>query len=371
MSPSLHPAPDKTYRETLRETLRETTCKTLRTPQALANAGLIEQVDVAGLTEVAGRYAIGVTPAMAALMDPHDVADPIALQFIPDVRELVRAATENDDPIGDRAHEAAPGIVHRYPDRALIKMLHACPVYCRFCFRREMVGPAGEALTGDDFEAAMAYLAATLSIWEVVITGGDPLMLSARRIAALMARLDQMPHIRIVRWHSRVPMVDPTRVTHALVASITSTTKTVYLAIHANHPREFTADARAALKRLARAGAVLVSQSVLLRGINADAETLAELMRAFAEAGVKPYYLHHPDLAPGTGHFRLGIAEGRALVAGLRGRLSGLLQPHYVLDLPGGHGKVALDGDGVSALPDGRWALTDRHGVVHHYPPVA
>jgi lysine 2,3-aminomutase len=339
---------------------------TLRTVAELRAAGLVAP-SAAGLDAVAARYAIAVTPAMAALIDPANPADPMARQFLPDLRELDAKAGELADPIGDGAHEAVPGVVHRYPDRALLKIVHACPVYCRFCFRREMVGPGGAALTGAAFDRAIGYLAGHSAIREVIVTGGDPFMLSARRVAALMAALKPLSHVRVVRWHTRVPVVDPARVTPAFVRALNSGGKAVYVAVHANHPREFTAEAQAALVRLADAGIALLSQSVLLNGVNADAGTLQALMRAFVENRVKPYYLHHPDLAPGTGHFRVGIAEGQALVAGLRGHLSGLAQPAYVIDIPGGFGKIPVAAPHVVPRAEGGWWLTDRKGQRHLY----
>jgi lysine 2,3-aminomutase len=341
----------------------------LRGIDQLVTAGLVPAGAASTLGEVARRYAVAITPAMAALIDPDDAADPIARQFIPDVRELNSMPVELSDPIGDETHAPVEGIVHRYPDRALIKMLHACPVYCRFCFRREMVGPGGKALSGPAFDRAMAYLAGQPGIWEVIITGGDPFMLSERRIETLMQALAGMPHITVVRWHTRVPMVDPARVTPRLVRALKTGGKAVYVGIHANHPREFSPAARSAIGLLAEAGIALVSQSVLLKGINADATTLAALMRAFVENRVQPYYLHHPDLAPGTAHFRPTIAEGQAIMRQLRGHLSGLAQPTYVLDLPGGHGKVPIGPGFLSLEADGRHHVTDRMGTVHIYPP--
>jgi lysine 2,3-aminomutase len=340
----------------------------LRSADDLARSGLIAASDAPAFAALAQRYAIAVTPEMAALIGPGP-DDPMARQFIPDLREARTTPDESRDPIGDEAHSPVEGIVHRYPDRALVKMLHACPVYCRFCFRREMVGPGGDALTGAAFDRAMAYLASRPEIWEVIVTGGDPFMLSARRVEALMQALAGMAHVRVVRWHSRVPVVDPGRVSPALVRALKLGTKAVYVGVHANHPREFTPAAREALARLADAGIALVSQSVLLRGVNADPETLAALMRAFVENRVTPYYLHHPDLAPGTAHFRLSIAEGQAILRALRGHLSGLAQPLYVLDIPGGHGKVPIGPDHLAQQPDGSWLVTDRHGVAHAYPP--
>ncbi len=335
---------------------------TLRSISALAKAGLLPQGDAAGLEAVAARFAVSVTPAVAALMDPADPADPIARQYLPRAEELSLLPEELADPIGDHAHMPVEGVVHRYPDRALLKIVHACPVYCRFCFRREMVGPGGAALTGAKLDRALAYVAGQPAIREVILTGGDPFMLTARRAAEVTARLSAIPHVRVIRWHTRVPFADPARVTAAYAAALRSPSAATYVGVHANHPREFSPEARAALARLADAGIVLVSQSVLLRGVNDDAETLAALMRAFVENRVKPYYLHHPDLAPGTSHFRLSIAEGQALMRQLRGRLSGLAQPQYVIDIPGGHGKSPV---GPAYLSEDGKAVRDYRGREH------
>jgi len=340
--------------------------KTLRTAAELAEARLVPATATQALEDVVARYALAITPEMLELIDPGDPNDPIARQFVPDARELDRRPEELADPIGDERFAAVPGVVHRYADRVLLKLTHVCPVYCRFCFRRETVGPEGPpALSGEALDRAVAYIAADPSIWEVILTGGDPFMLSPRRIADVTQRLGAVPHVKVLRWHTRVPVADPGRVSPELVDAISSSGKTVYVAVHANHARELTDAARAACARLADAGVPLVSQTVLLRGINDDAQTLAALMRAFLEARIKPYYLHHPDLAPGTGHFRLSIEEGQAIVAQLRGRLSGLAQPTYVLDIPGGHGKVPV---GPSYVDEDGRLIVDPSGNLHHYP---
>jgi lysine 2,3-aminomutase len=344
---------------------------TLRTPAELAEAGLIAPERLAEIEGVAERYAIAISPAMADLIDRTDPHDPIARQFVPDGAELVTRPEEREDPIGDLAHSPVEGIVHRYPDRVLLKAVHVCPVYCRFCFRREMVGPQGlGTLTPDALDTAFAYIAGHREIWEVILTGGDPLVLSARRLSELMQRLAAIDHVKIVRFHTRVPVVEPERVDEALIAALKASGKTVYVALHANHPRELTPVARAACARLVDAGIVMLSQSVLLKGVNDDPDTLAALMRAFVETRIKPYYLHHPDLAPGTSHFRLSLEEGRALVAGLRGRISGLCQPTYVLDIPGGYGKAVIAPDTVSER-DGCYTVSDFRGGEHAYPPEA
>ena len=320
------------------------------------------------LDDVARKYAVAVSPHLLSLIDPADPRDPIARQFLPSLEELNTLPEERADPIGDAAHSPVAGIVHRHPDRVLFKVVAACPVYCRFCFRREMIGPGKDnALSPADFEAAIAYVAAHPEIWEVILTGGDPFILSPRRVAEITGRLAAIPHVKLVRWHTRVPMVDPARVTDDLVAALHAPGATTYVAIHANHPREFDGEARAAIARLVDGGIPLISQSVLLTGVNDDAETLAALMRAFAQNRVKPYYLHHPDLAPGTGHFRVGIEDGLALMRELRSRVSGLAMPTYMLDIPGGFGKVPLESHNVERTTTGH-RIRDGRGEWHEYP---
>jgi lysine 2,3-aminomutase len=340
----------------------------LTTLRDLRDAGLLDEDRAEALREVADRYAISLTPDVAALIDRTDPVDPIARQYLPTVAELLRLPEERDDPIGDGPHSPVPGIVHRYPDRVLLKAVHVCPVYCRFCFRREMVGPSGDGTMGPAaLKRAIDYIAGHPEIWEVIVTGGDPLILSPRRFSEIMAALGAVEHVKIVRFHSRVPVTDPDRIDDALLAALKASGKTVYVALHANHPRELTDKAQGAVDRLIASGVVMVSQSVLLKGVNDDADVLAALMRRFVEFRVKPYYLHHPDLAPGTSHFRIGIAEGRRVVAELRRRVSGLCMPHYILDIPGGHGKVSLSESPVSETADGCYSVEDRIGRLHRY----
>ena len=342
-----------------------TSAKTLRAPRELAAAGFVPPERLPELERVAARYAVAITPDMAALIDPDDVSDPIARQFVPTGAELDHEPGESADPIGDEAHSPVPGIVHRYPDRVLLMATHACAVYCRFCFRRETVGPtAAKAIPPKALDAALVYIAAHPQIWEVILTGGDPLVLSPRRLEALMRRLGGIDHVKVVRLHTRVPAAEPARVTPALIQALNASGKAVYVALHADHPRELTATARAACARLIDAGVPMLGQTVLLAGVNDDPGTLGALMRAMVETRIKPYYLHHPDHAPGTAHFRTGIAEGQALMRGMRGRLSGLCQPTYVLDIPGGHGKVPI---GPAYLDGGE--VQDPWGGRHGYPP--
>ena len=331
---------------------------TLRDPAALIAAGLSRPDQRAALDAVAARYAIAIPPALAVLIETPD--DPLGRQFVPDPAELHPAPHEHPDPIGDDALSPIKGIVHRYPDRALLKPLLACPVYCRFCFRREHVGPDGGVLTEAELAAALAWLAARPEITEVILTGGDPLMLSPRRLGAILGALDRMAHIATLRVHTRIPVADPGRVTPALLAAL-QTRAPLWLVVHANHAREFAAPARAALDRLRRAGIPLLGQSVLLAGVNDTEAALEGLLRAMLAARVKPYYLHQLDPAPGTARFHVPIARGQALLRGLRGRVTGLAWPTYVLDLPGGAGKVPVGP--AYRDPDGR--VRDPAGHAH------
>ena len=336
--------------------------KTLTTVEALVARGLLAPHRAGELRAVAERYALAIPPALAALIDANDPADPIARQFLPDPRELDRGPAELDDPIGDAPRTVAPGLVHRYRDRVLLKLVSVCAVYCRFCFRREMVGPGAAGLDEAGFAAALDYIGAHPEIWEVVLTGGDPLALSPRRLAKVTRALTAIPHVKVLRWHTRLPVAAPVRVDAALARALTEGhDKTVYVALHANHPRELTAQARAACRRLLDHGVAMVSQSVLLRGVNDDADILEALMRAFVEMRVKPYYLHHADLAPGTAHLRTTIAQGQALLRELRRRLSGLALPAYMLDIPA-RGKVPLGPAYIVTRADGAHEIADPHG---------
>lgn len=331
---------------------------TIRDTDGLIDAGLLDPSGRAPIDAVARRYAVAITPTVRALIEAPD--DPIARQFVPSTEELVIGQNEHTDPIGDARFSPVKGVVHRYQDRALLKPLLLCPVYCRFCFRREHVGPDGGVLTEAELEAAYAWFAAHPEVREVILTGGDPLLLSPRRLAAIIARLAAMPHVETLRIHTRVPTTDPGRIDDALTAAL-ATDRSLWLVLHANHARELAAEAKVALTRLRHAGIPLLGQSVLLRGINDNAEALEALLRAMVASGVKPYYLHQLDAAPGTARFHVPIAEGRRLLAALRGRVTGLAWPTYVLDIPGGYGKVPIGPEYLQ--PDG--AVLDPSGVWH------
>jgi lysine 2,3-aminomutase len=344
--------------------------RTLISAADLARAGFIAEADTPGIARVAARYSVAIPPAVHELLRSAASAPALMRQFVPTLDELRSAPGEDADPIGDHAHAPVKGVVHRYPDRALLLPTLTCAVYCRFCFRREDVGSEG-VLTPAEMDAALGYIRATPAIWEVILTGGDPLVLSARRLGEIIRALDAVPHVQVIRVHTRVPVAAPERIDENLIEALKATGKPVYVAIHCNHADEMTPAMRAACARLSDAGIPLLAQTVLLRGVNDTVETLETLMRTLVATRIKPYYLHQLDFAPGTSHFRVPVEEGRALVKSLRGRVSGLAQPTYILDIPGGAGKVPLTSAYVTEENSGSFAIEDPNGNLHAYPPRA
>jgi lysine 2,3-aminomutase len=350
-------------------TARDDAEATLKTVDDLVAAELVDPAEAAAMRAVESRYSVAVTPQIAALIDRADPADPIARQFLPDPRELETRPEERADPIGDDAFSPTEGLVHRYPDRVLLKLLSVCPVYCRFCFRRESVGLGkGGSLSQEALERALRYVAAHPQIFEVILTGGDPLALSARRLRAVSERLAAIDHVAVLRVHTRAPTAAPALVDEARLEALTASGKAVYMVLHVNHAREFSDEARRAIRLVQEAGITTLAQTVLLAGVNDDADALERLMRALVVARVAPYYLHHADLAPGTGHFRVPLETGRRLHAELARRVSGVALPAYVLDIPGGFGKVPLQPSHLERDESGAWRVLDRAGRAHAYP---
>ncbi len=333
-----------------------------RVDELIAN-GLARPADASGLKAVAGRYAVAIPPVLATAIAATGHDGPLGRQFVPSLAELTPAADEAADPIGDLAHSPVPGIVHRYPDRVLLKPIQACAVYCRFCFRREQVGPHGDALDSQGLERAIAYIRHKPDIWEVILTGGDPLILSPVRIRDIVERLCAIDHVAVIRFHSRVPIATPERLTPDHVAALRlglDRGRAVYVGLHCNHAEELGKAARDAIARIVDAGIPMLAQTVLLAGVNDDPATLERLFRALVALRVKPYYLHHLDAAPGTSGFRVPVEQGQALMRALRGRIPGHCLPEYVLDIPGGFGKVPI---GPVYLHGA--IVSDPHGTLH------
>ena len=329
----------------------------------LIREGMVDAGERAALDAVAETFRIRISSAMAGVD-----SDGVRRQFLPQAAELDVRPEELADPIGDDVHRPVPGLTHRYPDRVILHATQTCEVYCRFCFRRETVGDAG-ALAEAEFLRVLDYLRDHPQVWEVILTGGDPMVLSARRLGDMLARLSAIPSVQVIRFHTRIPVVAPEKVTDALVAAL-DVRPAVWVVVHTNHADEITEGAAEALRRLVRAGVPVLSQTVLLQGVNDDPDTLERLFRALIAHRVKPYYLHHPDLAKGTAHFRVPLARGQAIMAALRGRISGTALPTYVLDIPGGHGKVPVGPGYVEPDGAGGWVVTDPQGRRHAWRDV-
>ncbi len=294
---------------------------------------LPDQIDHHGLP-IDHHFSLLIPKYYLDLIDWNDPKDPLALMVIPHENEHVIFPDEIYDPIGDKRFQPVPGIVHRYSDRCLLLLTQICPVHCRFCFRKEIMKETAGVLI-----PSLSYIASHPEIREVILSGGDPLMLTDHTIKVIMQKLEQFPHVKQIRFHTRTPAVYPKRITPAL-AKLLRSEKSVIVIIHINHPREITDTFKSHISLLQEQGILLLSQTVLLKGVNAESAILAELFTHLIELGIKPYYLHHLDKAMGTNHFRISLDEGLRLYKSLRGIISGVCIPEYVIDLPGGDGKI-------------------------------
>lgn len=337
--------------------------KTIRTLDALAQHDLINETDLPVLKKAVENFSVALSDQMHQLIDKTNPNDPIARQFVPSAEELDISSVERADPIGDEVYTTVKGVVHRYPDRCLFTPVHICPVYCRFCFRKEKIGDGAETMTPEEMEAAYAYINDHQDIWEVILTGGDPLILKPALLRKIIERLNTINHIEVIRIHTRVPVVESRRVTAEMIDAL-KCHQPVYVVLHANHPNEFTPEASKACAALVDAGIPMLSQTVLLKNINDHIEVLSALMRCFIKHRIKPYYLHHGDLVRGTKHFRTTIEQGQQLMKQLRGRFSGICQPTYVLDIPGGYGKVPIGPIYFNEKDD---SVEDYRGNIHQY----
>ncbi len=335
--------------------------RTIISAKGLADARLIARDAVAGLAQVESNFSTRLSAEVLRQIKSASMNDPIFRQYVPSTDELNFKADELTDPIGDQTHSPVKGIIHRYADRLLLTPTHTCAVYCRFCFRREKVGSAEASLNKAEMDAAFEYIAAHPEVSEVILSGGDPLVLSDRRIGEIMQRLAALTHVQVIRIHTRVPVVEPARITPALL-KILRVRPAVYIVLHVNHVAELSMPVKKAIARMAKGGIPLLSQSVLLKGVNDSAEVLEDLFRALVANRVKPYYFHQLDKAQGTSHFRVSIKRGQDIMRTLRGRLSGIAQPTYVLDIPGGHGKVPIGPNYIT-----KNEIADPKGRRHRY----
>ena len=300
------------------------------------------------------------------LIDWKDPDDPILRQVLPLRDEALTLVDDLRDPIGDGPNSPVPGIVHRYPDRVLFLLTATCAIHCRFCFRREFIGKPVLTLRRAEYQAALEYVGTHPEIWEVILSGGDPLVFPDAYLRNVLGQLRAIPHVRIIRLHSRIPAILPSRLTVEF-AEMARQVAPVYLVVHINHPREVTPEFAHHIGILVDRGIPVLSQTVLLHGVNDQVTTLAELFKRLVESRIKPYYLHQLDRAPGTNHFRVPIREGLRLMQGLRGHISGLCLPTYMLDIPGGHGKVPLGVPYVHAEENGIYEIVNHNGETFRY----
>ena len=315
-------------------------------------------------SETAQKYPFQVSPYYASLI--HEEGDPIWNQCVPDPREL-EACGQDDDPLDETLHSPVAGLIHRYPDRVVLLVSNSCPVYCRFCMRKRKVGQHQD--DPGSLEQALEYIAATPAVHDVLLSGGDPLMLSDDVLETVLTRLRRIPHVSIIRIGTRMPVTQPERITPELCRML-HRFHPLYINTHFNHPREITDQSTRACALLADAGIPLGNQTVLLAGVNDDPQIMAELMTDLLAIRVRPYYLHQMDLVRGTAHFRVPVSRGLEIIRSLRGHISGLAVPQYVIDLPGGKGKVPILPDQVEREGDDLILTTYQGERVRYYDPL-
>lgn len=310
---------------------------------------------------------LGITPYYMSLVSPDDPRQPIRRSVIPTVHETVRTPGEADDPLGEEAQSPVPGLVHRYPDRVLLLLSDFCSTYCRYCTRSRVVGHGAIHPSRSRLEQAFAYISRTPSVRDVLLSGGDPLLLGEEKLAWVLSRLRQIPHVEIVRIGTKVPAVLPQRITPRLVRMLRQF-HPLWMSLHFTHPDECTPEAQRACALLADAGIPLGSQSVLLKGINDDVATMRQLVHQLLKMRVRPYYLYQCDPISGSAHFRTTIEKGLEIIHSLRGFTSGYAVPTYVVDAPGGGGKIPLMPDYVAGREKDALVLRNYENGLYRYP---
>lgn len=327
----------------------------------------LTDVERAGVLLAGNKLAMSITPHFFNLIDPDDPDCPIRRQVIPRLEEGWNAPEEVADPCGEDSHMPVPGLVHRYPDRVLFLVTDRCASYCRYCTRSRVVSGVGEQLLETQWERAFEYLERTPQVRDVLLSGGDPLLFPDDRLDRILTRLRAIPHIEFVRIGSRVPIFLPQRITPELCAMLHKH-HPLFISIHTNHPRELTTEVREALSRLADAGIPMGNQSVLLRGVNDSTEVQKTLVQKLLMCRVRPYYLYQCDLIHGSSHLRTSVAEGVAIIEGLRGHTTGYAIPQFVIDGPGGGGKIPLNPNYIVDASPGRVTLRNFEGKWFEYP---
>ncbi len=324
----------------------------------------------AGTILAGKKLALGITPHFFSLIDPQDPDCPIRRQVVPRIEEASRAPDEMVDPCGEDSHMPVPGLVHRYPDRVLLLVTDRCASYCRYCTRSRVVSGAGEQELTVDLEGAFRYLENHPEVRDVLLSGGDPLLLSDAKLNAILTRLRSISSIEFIRIGTRIPIFLPQRITPELVAMLKQH-HPLWMSIHSNHPKELSYEVREALGRLADAGIPLGNQSVLLKGVNDRSEILKDLFHKLLLCRVRPYYLYQCDLITGSAHLRTTIREGQEIMEQLRGYTTGYAVPTYVVDGPGGGGKIPIGPGYIVGMADDRVILKNYKGDVYEYPEIS
>jgi len=322
--------------------------------------------EIEGIKHSKGRLALAVTPYFASLMDPFNPNCPIRRQAVPRVEEIHLSKNEMVDPLGEDKHSPVPGLVHRYPDRVLLLVTDQCAVYCRYCTRRRLVGSHERSITQGNFEEVLRYLKSHRKVRDVLLSGGDPLLLENERLEEILSRLRALPHIELLRIGTRVPVTLPQRITGGLVRMLKKY-HPLMISIHFTHPKEITEAVRRACNELADGGIPLGSQTVLLKSINDKPYIMKKLVQELLKIRVRPYYIYQCDLAMGTEHFRTSVATGIQIIEKLRGHTTGYAVPTYVVDAPGGGGKIPLQPDYVVSRGKGKIALRNYEGKIFEY----
>ena len=319
-----------------------------------------------GVARALQHLRMAITPYFASLLDPHNPACPLRRQVVPTSQELMVSRADMADPLSEDHHSPVPGLVHRYPDRVLVLVTDQCAAYCRHCTRRRLVGAKQQVMGLEQMDRVVRYVAAHREVRDVLVSGGDPLIMSDRHIEHLLARLRAIPHVEIIRLGTRVPVYLPQRITPELVAMLRRY-HPLYINIHFNHPDEVTPEVKEACARLADAGIPLGSQTVLLRGINDCPQVMKRLMQRMLAIRVRPYYLYQCDLSQGIEHFRTSVAKGIEIIENLRGHTTGLAVPQFVIDAPGGGGKVPILPQYLISMSDGKAVVRNFEGKICAY----
>ncbi|MDY7027420.1 MAG: KamA family radical SAM protein [Spirochaetota bacterium] len=339
----------------------------IQTLEGLERIFSLSDDEKSSLVFAGGRLPLSLTPYYASLIDPLDIYQPLRKTVIPRLAEFVFSPGESEDPLNEEGHCVAPGLFHRYPDRVLLLATNVCSVNCRYCTRSRIVGTSKRAIGREDWDAALKYISAHREIRDVLVSGGDPLTLSVEKLEYLLSNLRAVPHVEIIRLGTKVPMVLPQRITGPLVRMLKKY-HPLWMSIHSTHPDEITPESSEACNRLADAGIPLGSQTVLLKGVNNSTETLMSLFQKLMKIRVRPYYLYQCDPIAGSAHFRTTVREGIELIRSIRGFTSGYAVPHYVIDAPGGGGKIPVSPDYIQGVVDGKLTLKNYEGKIYEYP---